>query len=76
MKYHTMTKALTLADIDQFPLADGKKVDWRRKLALHLINLQKTDGRWLNDNARWWENDPALVTSYALLALEMIHDDL
>lgn len=74
--FHTMTKALTFSGIDTLPAADGKQIDWRRKLALRLINLQKTDGQWINDSARWWENDPALVTSYALLALEMIHDGL
>lgn len=74
--FHTMTKALTLAGIDALPAADGSTIDWRRKLALRLINLQKTDGQWINENARWWENDAALVTSYALLTLEMIHDGL
>ena len=74
--FHTMTKALTLANIDELPAADGTMIDWRKQLALRLINLQKTDGKWINDSARWWENDPALVTSYALLALEMIHHDL
>jgi squalene-hopene/tetraprenyl-beta-curcumene cyclase len=74
--FHTMTKALTMANIDELPAADGTMIDWRKQLALRLINLQKADGKWINDSARWWENDPSLVTSYALLALEMIHDDL
>ena len=74
--FHTMTKAPTLANIDELPAKDGTMIDWRKQLALRLINLQTTDGKWINDSARLWENDPALVTSYALLALEMIHDDL
>ncbi len=75
--YHTMAKALALHGVDELPANDGGKVDWRKALALKLINLQKTDGHWINDqHARWWENDPALVTSYSLLALETIYRDL
>ncbi len=72
--YHTMAKALAMHGVDELPTRNGRKVDWRKDLALKLINLQKTDGHWINDqHARWWENDPALVTSYSLLALEAIH---
>jgi len=35
-----------------------------------VISLQKPDGSWVNENNRWWENDPVLVTAYSLLALE------
>jgi squalene-hopene/tetraprenyl-beta-curcumene cyclase len=27
------------------------------------------DGSWVNENPRWMEGDPNLVTAYALLAL-------
>ena len=75
--YHTMAKALAMHGTNELPSSDGKTVDWRKELALQLINLQKTDGHWINDqHARWWENDPALVTSYSLLALEAIYRDL
>jgi len=47
-------------------------VNWRREAAHKLLNLQARDGSWANDNARWWEKDPALVTAYSLIALEMI----
>jgi squalene-hopene/tetraprenyl-beta-curcumene cyclase len=70
--YHTMAKALTLYGVDQLELADGRKIDWRKDLAMRLINLQQKDGSWLNDNGRWWERDSALVTSYAVLTLELI----
>lgn len=70
--YHTMAKALSLYGADQLELADGRKVDWRKDLAMRLINLQQKDGSWVNDNGRWWERDPALVTSYAVLVLEII----
>jgi len=71
--YHTMTKALTVAGVDELMTSDGRKIDWRKELALRLINLQQKDGSWANENGRWWEKDPALVTSYAVISLEMIY---
>jgi squalene-hopene/tetraprenyl-beta-curcumene cyclase len=71
--YHTMAKALTIYGADTIETSDGKKINWREQLALKLINLQKADGSWANDNGRWWEKDPALVTAYAVIALELIH---
>ena len=35
----------------------------------HLAKLQKPDGSWVNDNDRWMEGEPPLVTGYALMAL-------
>jgi len=45
-------------------------IRWREELVKKLIALQKPDGSWVNANNRWWENDPVLASSYALLALE------
>jgi squalene-hopene/tetraprenyl-beta-curcumene cyclase len=73
---HTMTKALTALGVDELELKDGRKLDWRREVAMKILNLQQRDGSWSNDHARWWEKDPALITSYAVLALEMIHRKL
>ena len=69
---HTMTKALTAYGVGELELKDGRKMNWRKEVAMKLINLQQRDGSWANDNGRWWEKDPALVTSYAALSLEMI----
>ncbi|MEW6305564.1 MAG: prenyltransferase/squalene oxidase repeat-containing protein [Verrucomicrobiota bacterium] len=74
--YHTMTKALTIYGATELELKDGKRVNWRKELAQRLLNLQARDGSWANENNRWWEKDPALVTAYAVLALEMIHRGL
>ena len=71
--YHTLTKALATAEIDQLPLQAGKAADWRRDLAKRLVSSQKPDGSWINQNSRWWENDPGLVTSYVILTLSQIH---
>ena len=70
--FHTMTKALTAYGVGELELKDGRKIDWRKEVAMRLLNLQQRDGSWANENARWMEKDPALVTSYAVLSLEMI----
>ncbi len=74
--YHTLAKALTLYEMDRLALADGRMIDWRSELVDKLSDLQLEDGSWLNDNGRWWERDPALVTSYVVLTLERIHHSL
>lgn len=74
--YHTMAKALSLSGIELIEDAEGKKRDWRKELALELLNKQDPKGYWINENGRWWERDPILVTSYALLALERVYYSL
>lgn len=74
--YQTMSKSLSAAGIDELTLTNGKKVDWRNELAKALINRQNTDGSWVNDNNRWWEKDPVLVTSYTVLALEQLYNSI
>jgi squalene-hopene/tetraprenyl-beta-curcumene cyclase len=70
---HLMTKALNAAQVDELQIKDGRNIDWRREVAMRLINAQKADGSWQNDNGRWWERDPNLVTAYSVMALEIIH---
>lgn len=70
--YHTMAKALTLYGAQTLETKNGQNVNWREQLALKLINLQHSDGSWVNENGRFFEKDPALVTSYALISLDMI----
>ena len=73
---HTMTKALTALGVEELELKDGRKLDWRREVAMKLLNLQQRDGSWSNSHARWWEKDASLVTSYVVLSLEMIQRKL
>ncbi len=47
----------------------GRPTPWKPRLAEKLINLQKYDGTWTNEAARWQENDPVLCTTYAMMAL-------
>jgi squalene-hopene/tetraprenyl-beta-curcumene cyclase len=74
--YHTMAKALSVYGVDCLELKDGKTVNWREQLALKLINLQRADGSWANDNGRWFEKDPALVTAYCVVVLDLIYGKL
>jgi squalene-hopene/tetraprenyl-beta-curcumene cyclase len=70
--YLTFAKALTAYGDDTFTDAAGKVHDWRFELMKKFVTLQKFEGFWINENNRWWENDPVLVTSYSLLALEIL----
>ena len=74
--YHTMAKALSTYGVHDIPLKTGKKVNWRRELALKLLDLQDGNGFWVNENGRWWEKDPVLVTSYAVITLEIVSQGL
>ncbi len=70
---HLMVKGLNAAGVDTVELTDGRKVNWRRDVAMKLLDTQQRDGSWVNRNSRWWEKDPSLVTAYAVLALEIIY---
>lgn len=63
--YEIMARALCAAGVDK---VGGH--DWRRELSAKLVSLQRPDGSWANDNNRFWEADPVLCTSFALIALE------
>jgi squalene-hopene/tetraprenyl-beta-curcumene cyclase len=67
--YHTFAKALDATGLDEIEDADGVKHNWRRELLEELLRQQRDDGSWINENSRWLEGDPSLVTGYALLAL-------
>ena len=64
--YDIMTRALDAAKIDK--VGDH---DWKKELSTKIIALQREDGSWANENNRFWESDPVLCTSFALLALEL-----
>ena len=68
--YHTMAKALRLYGDSTFVDAKGISHDWYREFAEKMIELQKPDGFWVNEQSRWMEADPRLVTAYVVLALD------
>lgn len=48
----------------------GEPIPWRADLTKKLVATQRPDGSWANEDNTFWEGDPALVTSYALLVLQ------
>ena len=69
--YDILARALSAAGVDELEQPDGRKINWRRELAAKLLALQRPDGSWANDNNRFWENDPVLATSFAVLSLSL-----
>ena len=74
--YQTMAKALTAANVDMLKLESGKGADWRQDLGAKILAAQNGDGSWANENGRWMESNPVLVTAYTVLSLEQIHDSI
>ena len=68
--YHTMAKALRLYGEPILEDAKGISHDWYRELADKLMEVQKPDGSWVNEESRWMEALPVLATSYAILSLD------
>lgn len=73
--YHTFAKTLATAELTEVTDAEGKAHDWKADLVSTLAELQSKDGSWTNAADRWYEGDPNLVTSYALLALAYCHPE-
>jgi squalene-hopene/tetraprenyl-beta-curcumene cyclase len=67
--YHTMAKSLDAYGGATFADAAGTERKWKDELRQKLAELQLSDGSWINENTRWMEGDPNLVSGYALLAL-------
>ncbi len=67
--YHTFAKALDALGEDRITDCAGVVHDWRHELVAELARRQQANGSWVNENDRWLEGDPMLVTGYALLAL-------
>lgn len=73
--FHTFAKALDAIGDDVIVDDQGKQHDWRQELLAELASRQQDNGSWINENQRWLEGDPNLVTGYALLALSYCRED-
>jgi squalene-hopene/tetraprenyl-beta-curcumene cyclase len=72
--YLTMARALKAFGATTLTDGDGVARDWRKDLRGILFRTQSDNGSWQNvRSSRWMEEDPVLVTSYALLALAETH---
>lgn len=67
--YQTFGKTLSALGEETFVDAKGVAHDWRAEILGELAKTQKANGAWVNENERWLEGDPNLVTGYALLTL-------
>lgn len=68
--FHSMARALDLYGEETLTDRAGIAHAWRAELAGRMTAMQRQDGSWKNDNSpRWWEGNPVLATSYALLTL-------
>jgi squalene-hopene/tetraprenyl-beta-curcumene cyclase len=67
--YHTMAKCLDTLGLDKVKDAAGKEHDWRADITAALAKRQKEDGSWRSEERHWMEDDPLIVTGYALMAL-------
>jgi squalene-hopene/tetraprenyl-beta-curcumene cyclase len=68
--YTIMGKALRLSGSDTLRRDDGSMIEWKRELVEKIVSLQGPDGSWVNTDNQFWEADAALVTAYAILALQ------
>jgi len=66
-----MARALDLHGAEEIVDATGASHRWREELVGRIVAMQRADGSWLNANSsRWFEGNPVLATSYAMLTLE------
>jgi len=68
--FHVFARALDAWGEDVVVDAHGGRHAWRAELMTRLLNLQRADGSWYNEEDRWWESNPQLVTAYSVLALQ------
>lgn len=70
--FHTFAKALDVYGEATLKTADGADRKWAQDLAAELMRLQKPDGTWVNENDRWMEGDPRLVTAYGAMCMNTL----
>jgi squalene-hopene/tetraprenyl-beta-curcumene cyclase len=69
---HSMAKALDLYGEETITDGQGKAHNWRKDVAGRMIAMQGDAGSWTNQNSsRWYEGNPVLATSYALMTLQI-----
>jgi squalene-hopene/tetraprenyl-beta-curcumene cyclase len=73
--YMLLAQGLDAAGQEVIEVPGKEPVRWRPALVHKLITLQKLTGQdgagyWQNENNRWMENDPNLMTAFALIAME------
>jgi squalene-hopene/tetraprenyl-beta-curcumene cyclase len=70
--YLIMARAFDALGEKTITTIDGKVHRWANELGDQLLKIQKEQKMWVNENPRWWESDPLLVTSYVLNTLNAV----
>ncbi len=68
--YYVFARAMRAWGEDTIVDGQGRPHWWRVELCEKLLSLQREDGSWVNEQDRWYEGNPHLVTAYAVLALQ------
>ncbi len=74
--FHTFSRALHAWGEETIVDAQGLPHHWRKELCDKIVALQREDGSWINDQDRWYEGNPQLVTAYAILAMQTALGDV
>jgi squalene-hopene/tetraprenyl-beta-curcumene cyclase len=74
--YLLMARALDAYGENPFETFDGKKHDWPREMAEKFLGSVRESKMWKNENPRWYEGDPVLVTSYVLVTCDVLLKNL
>jgi hypothetical protein len=68
---YAAARALRTAGAPAITSPDGTMLYWAKELADGLLDKQDVTGYWMNTGSdRWWEGDPIVATSFALLTIE------
>ncbi len=68
---YAAARALRTAGAPGLTSPDGPTLFWAKELAQGLLDKQHVSGHWMNTGSdRWWEGDPVVATSFALLTIE------
>ncbi len=73
--YMTFAKALEAWGLESVDVVTGEGTcerDWREDLVNQLGSLQRADGSFEVRDERWMENNPVLISAYALIALDQV----
>ncbi len=68
--YHIFARAMQAYGEETIMDEHGAPHHWRAELCEKLLSLQRADGSWYNEQDRWMESNPHLVTAYSILALQ------
>lgn len=74
--YHTMAKALSVYGEAVVTDKRGVRHDWALELGERLAAIQQPGGWWVNKESRWLEDKPELASSYAIVALSIVREEL